>query len=91
MKPATSPRLALAWAALAAITLLAWQIGARHAGTVPRPDGIVAISAIAITLVKVRVILREFMDVRSAPTRLKLVTDGWLALFGAAMLAAYFS
>lgn len=86
-----SNRLAVAWLALAAITLLAWWIGAHH-GTGPlKPDAAVAISAIAITLTKVRVIIREFMDVRSAPTCLRTVTDAWLAVFGAAMLAAYFA
>lgn len=84
-------RLVAAWVFLAGITLLAWWIGARH-GTGPlHPDAAVAISAIAITLIKVRVILREFMDVKTAPARLKRVTDGWLAVFGAAMLVAYFA
>lgn len=84
-------RLAAAWAFLAGITLLAWWIGARH-GTGPlRPDAAVAVSAIAITLLKVRVIMHEFMDVRAAPRRLRQVTDAWLATFGAAMLIAYFA
>jgi hypothetical protein len=84
-------RLVAAWAFLAGITLLAWWIGAHH-GTGPlHPDAAVAISAIAITLIKVRVILREFMDVKNAPARLKRITDAWLAVFGAAMLFAYFA
>jgi len=83
-------RLILAWAVLAGITLLAWWIGAHHGAGTPKPDAAVALSAIAITLVKVRVIMREFMDVRSAPAWLKRVTDGWLVVFGAAMLLAYF-
>ena len=86
-----STRLAVAWGVLAAITLLAWQIGAHHSAALPKPDGAVAVSAIAITLIKVRVIIREFMDVRSASRRLRYVTDGWLALFGTAMLLAYFA
>lgn len=84
-------RLALAWLVLAGITLIAWQIGARHGAAPMHPDGAVAVSAIAITLLKVRVIMREFMEVRNAPIRLQRVTDAWLALFGAAMLAAYFA
>jgi hypothetical protein len=84
-------RLVLVWAALTGVTLLAWWIGARHGPGPLRPDGAVAVSAIAITLAKVRIIIRQFMDVRSAPSRLKLVTDTWLAVFGAAMLLAYFS
>jgi Prokaryotic Cytochrome C oxidase subunit IV len=83
-------RLLIVWAALTLITLVSWGIGASH-GTGPiRPDAAVALGAIAITLIKVRVIIREFMDVRAAPKKLKTVTDAWLITFGLAMLAAYF-
>lgn len=84
-------RLAGAWVLLAGVTLLAWWIGARHGPGALRPDSAVAVGAIAITLFKVRVILREFMDVRSAGPRLRHITDAWLALFGTAMLIAYFA
>ena len=83
-------RLMLTWFALTAITLAAWWIGAHH-GTGPmKPDAAVALGAIAIAIVKVRVILRQFMDVRNAPRRLKHITDGWLGLFASAMLLTYF-
>lgn len=84
-------RLTASWAVLAGITLFAWWIGAHHGPGPLRPDAAVAVGAIAITLVKVRVIMREFMDLRTAPARLKRVTDAWLAIFGAAMLVAYFA
>jgi hypothetical protein len=83
-------RLVITWFFLSAITLLAWAIGSAHGRGPLKPDAAVAISAIAITLIKVRVIIREFMDVRTAPTRLKTVTDTWLVVFGAAMGLAYF-
>lgn len=39
---------------------------------------------LALTLVKSRLIIRQFMEVRTAPRWLKLATDGWLVvLFGA--------
>jgi len=84
-------RLVLTWLVLSGITLLAWWMGAHHGVGVPRPDAAVAVGAIAITVVKVRVILCEFMDVRHAPARLRHGTDAWLALFAAAMLTAYFA
>ena len=90
MRVSSQSRLSIAWFALTAITLFAWWIGA-HRGEGPlRPDPAVGLSAMAITLVKVRVIIREFMDVRHAPARLKLVTDAWLILFIIAMVIAYF-
>jgi hypothetical protein len=84
-------RLVVVWFFLSAITLLAWAIGAAHGKGPLHPDGAVAVSAIAITLIKVRVIIREFMDVRAAPTQLKTVTDAWLTVFGLAMGLAYFT
>lgn len=90
MRVSSQSRLGLAWFALCAITLIAWWIGAHHGEGPLRPDPIVGLSAMAITLVKVRVIIREFMDVRHAPVRLKYVTDAWLVVFIVAMIAAYF-
>jgi hypothetical protein len=84
-------RLLLAWLVLTAITLFAWWIGAHHSRAVPQADAAVAIGAITITVVKVRVILREFMEVRHASARLRHITDAWLAVFAAAMLVAYFA
>lgn len=90
MAQSLSRRLFLAWLALAGVTLLAWWLGHRGGGEVASRD-VVALGAIAITVIKVRVILREFMEVRTAPMLLKRLTDGWLALFAAAMLAVHFA
>jgi hypothetical protein len=91
MRFSLQKRLIATWIVLVGVTLLAWWIGARHGAGPLHTDAAVAIGAIAITLVKVRIIMREFMDVRSAGARLKHVTDAWLAVFGAAMLLAYFA
>ena len=90
MSVTSQSRLAITWSTLAAITLLAWWIGAHHGKAALQPDPIVGLSAMAITLVKVRVIIREFMDVRHAPARLRYVTDAWLMVFIIAMIVAYF-
>lgn len=84
-------RLVVAWLGLGTITLFAWLIGASHGKGPLHPDAAVALGAIAITLIKVRVIIREFMDVRRAPAKLRLITDAWLAVFGLAMIVAYFA
>jgi len=83
-------RLALAWLFLSGITLFAWWMGARHPDGPINPDPAVAVGAIAITVIKVRVIVSEFMDVRHAPVLLRRVIDAWLACFTIAMLIAYF-
>lgn len=83
-------RLAIAWAVLVGITAVSWFVATRH-GTGPlHPDPAVGMIAIVITLAKVRVISREFMELRHAPAKLKAVIDAWLVTFGLAMVAAYF-
>jgi hypothetical protein len=91
MALSTQTRLLLAWLVLSAITLLAWWMGAHHGADVPRPDVAVAMGAITITIVKVRIIVLEFMEVRHAPARLRHIIDAWLVVFGVAMLVAYFA
>jgi len=83
-------RLAIAWAVLVGITLFSWFVATRHGAGPMRPDPAVGMIAIVITLAKVRVIAREFMELRHAPSKLKKVIDAWLVAFGAAMVIAYF-
>ncbi len=46
--------------------------------------------AIVIALVKVRIIFREFMEVRHAPALLCRLTDAWVALMAVSLLGSYF-
>lgn len=82
-------RLMLCWVGLCAITLLAWLIGAHHSPGALTPDAAVAFSAFAITAIKVRIILREFMELKHAPALLRYMSDGLLALFVLALGLAY--
>jgi hypothetical protein len=82
-------RLPLTWFALSAITLLSWWIGVRHGHAALKPSAAVSIAVIAIAAVKVRVIFREFMEVRRAPVLLRRLTDAWLVLLVAGVTAAY--
>ena len=45
---------------------------------------------IVIALIKVRIIFREFMEVRQAPALLCRLTDAWVLLIGAALFGCYF-
>ena len=47
-------------------------------------------SVIVIALIKVRIIFREFMEVRNAPVLLCRLTDAWVVMIGAALLGCYF-
>ncbi len=82
-------RLIFVWLALSAITIAQLGVGWSGDGAALTPSTAVAAGAVAIALVKVRLILREFMEVRHAPTRLGRLTDLWLGLTTVALLAAY--
>lgn len=90
MTISSQSRQALVWFLLVAITIFAWWMGSSHGAGPLKPDPAVAIGAIGITVIKVRVIIMEFMDARHGPARLRHLVDTFLALFVVAMLVAYF-
>lgn len=83
-------RLLLVWLALSAITIAQLGVGSVDGQAVPTPSAAITTSAILIALVKVRLILREFMEVRHAPVLLCRLTDLWVALTGVCLLGSYF-
>jgi hypothetical protein len=67
-----------------ALDSLAGTHGAYRASTV------VTTVVIVLALVKVRIIFREFMQVRNAPALLCRLTDLWVVIIGAVLLGSYF-
>jgi hypothetical protein len=71
-----------AWIILSAITILSWWLapghtrGAGAATSVP-----ITVAVILLGFIKGRMIIRYFMEVRTAPRWLKLFTDAWLTVF----------
>ncbi len=85
-------RLFAVWAILVAISLayLGIDRAATHQG-VPTASTVVTVGAICLALIKVRIIMREFMEVRAAPRVLRRLTDFWVLLMASAMLGVYFA
>ena len=54
------------------------------------PSAVVTSSVIVIALIKVRIIFREFMEVRGAPVLLCRLTDAWVVIMAAVLLGSYF-
>jgi hypothetical protein len=83
-------RSLITWLITCAITLayLALDRSADGRGAY-RASTIVTTVAILLALVKARLVFREFMQVRSAPTALRRITDLWVLLMGAALLGSY--
>ena len=83
-------RLILVWVALSAISLAQLALGSLGQPGVLTPNAAVTASAIVIALIKVRVIMREFMEVRHAPVLLCRLTDLWVVVTGVSLLGSYF-
>ncbi|CQD16499.1 hypothetical protein BN970_03510 [Mycolicibacterium conceptionense] len=92
MNIAFNTRLALAWLALAGLTVVYLLIDrtADSGGGLLTPSAVVTASAILIAAIKVRIIFREFMDVRHAPPLLCRLTDAWILIIVVSLLTSCF-
>ena len=91
MSAVSNKRLLIVWASLTAMTLVyVWLDHSADESGALKASTVVTVSAIVIALIKVRIIFREFMEVRHAPALLCRLTDGWVVLVGTCLLGAYF-
>ena len=84
-------RLIVAWLVLSAMTVTQLAVGSLDGRAAFEPNAAITVSAIVIALVKVRIIFREFMDVRHAPLWLCRLTDLWVGFAGVSLLGCYFA
>ena len=92
MRVKIEERLTYVWVLLSALTILSWWLGrtARNDGHLV-PNTLVTICVLAIGLFKCRLIMQNFMEVRTAPTWLRLFMDIWLVVFWGTVVALYLS
>jgi hypothetical protein len=83
-------RLIVVWVILSAITIGQLEIGSIGGQVALTPNAAITASAILIALIKVRIIFREFMEVRHAPVLLCRLTDLWIVFAGVTLLGGYF-
>lgn len=85
-------RLAIVWLVLSVMTLAyIWLDRSADDDGMLRASTVVTVSAIVIALMKVRIIFREFMEVRHAPVLLRRLTDAWVVLMAVCLLGSYFA
>ncbi len=82
-------RLLVVWVILASLTLGYLLIDHSADGSL-KASAVVTSSVIVIALIKVRIIFREFMEVRQAPALLCRLTDAWVVIMAVALLGCYF-
>jgi hypothetical protein len=82
-------RLLVVWLVLSAMTIAQLGVGSADRQAVLTPNAEITASAILLALIKVRIIFRQFMEVRHAPVLLCRLTDLWLVITGAILLGSY--
>jgi hypothetical protein len=88
-KAVAKNRLTVVWIVLASLTVVSWALApGRAAGSVVASVPITVV-ILAMALIKSRLIVREFMEVRTAPAWLRAGTDAWLVVMFGAVLAIY--
>lgn len=78
-----------AWLVLSAITVLSWWLAPGHTGAHATASIPITVAAILLGFIKGRLIIRYFMEVRSAPRWLRRSTDLWLVVLWTSILVIY--
>ncbi len=86
----TESRINYLWLALSGLTVLAWGVSKVVGDGRAEANNFETIAVLAIAGVKGRLILTEYMEVRTAPRRLRWITDAWLGGLLVTLLAVYF-
>ena len=83
-------RLVVALVVVVAVTLVYLAIDdATDDHGVVRASTVASLAAIGLALAKLRIIVREFMDVRHAPRMLRTITDALVATMGVLLVGTY--
>src|SRR5262245_61971090 len=79
----------IAWAALSAATIVAWLLTPSESQSTTTVGNELVTAIVVLGLIKSRLIIRYFMEVRHAPRWLRLTTDAWLAIVWLTLLGIY--
>jgi hypothetical protein len=88
LRPGTRTILVV-WIALAAITVIAWRLTPDHVGAASLADRELVTAIVVLGMVKSRLIICYFMEVRTAPRWLQIATDAWIVVLWSALLAIH--
>lgn len=88
-KTTANARLTYVWLILSAITIAAWWLGPGHMSGTSAASVPITVAVLAMALVKVRLVIQHFMEVRTAPRWLRYSTDLWLVALWGAVMAIY--
>jgi len=87
--PFVKTRLTAVWVVLAGLTVVSWALAPAHSPGAASASAPITVVVLALALIKSRLIIREFMEVRTAPAWLRAATDAWLVVMFGALPACY--
>jgi hypothetical protein len=82
-------RLLWAWLLLIVLTVISWWTATAGGGHAYEANAVVSFGVLAMAALKSRIVIMEYMEVRSAPRWLQRACDGWL-LGVFAMIAIFY-
>lgn len=74
------------WLLLILLTLASWWLGSRREGIPTEGAERAAVSLVVVALLKARLVLGHFMEVRTAPLALRLACDAWVVVTAAVLI-----
>lgn len=77
------------WLILSAITIVSWFLAPAHERGVAQASVAITLAVLLMAALKTRLIIRYFMDVRTAPMWLRISTDAWLVVLFGTVLGIY--
>jgi len=90
MTMSVSTRMTWTWALLSVITAISWALGSKHGDQPFEPNIAITLAVVVFSLVKVRFIIREFMEVRSCANWIKRLSDAWIVAVFALLGGIYY-
>ena len=87
---ATRTHLTIILILLSSVTVLSWYLGTNGGAHPLTPSLTISALVLFIALLKVCLIMRDFMDIGTAPAWVRRSTAAWLVLFFAALFAIHF-
>lgn len=90
MSLSVEKRLALVWLILSAATVASLSVMVTDGRGALSANAVVTVSAIVVSLIKVRLILMEFMELHHGRRLLRYLADVWLLVTAAALFITYF-
>jgi len=88
-KAVAKNRLTVVWIVLVGLTVVSWALAPGRAAGSVGPSVPITVAVLVMALIKSRLIIGEFMEVRTAPAWLRAGTDAWLVVMFGAILAIY--